>query len=49
MPAAALPKKRPAFAEKSSFMTTLKFWSVFDPPRSDPRFADLLHRVCLTR
>jgi TolB-like protein/DNA-binding winged helix-turn-helix (wHTH) protein/Tfp pilus assembly protein PilF len=38
-----------AYAEKSSFMTTLKFWSVFDPLRSDPRFVDLIDRVGLTR
>lgn len=36
-----------AYAEHSSFMTSLKFWSVFEPLRSDPRFADLLKRVGL--
>jgi hypothetical protein len=38
-----------AYAENSSFMTSLKFWSVFDPLRSDPRFASLLNRVGLPR
>jgi|HubBroStandDraft_6_1064221.scaffolds.fasta_scaffold03974_2 TolB-like protein/DNA-binding winged helix-turn-helix (wHTH) protein/Tfp pilus assembly protein PilF len=36
-----------AYAERSSFMTTLKYWSVFDPIRSDPRFADLVKRTRL--
>jgi TolB-like protein/DNA-binding winged helix-turn-helix (wHTH) protein/Tfp pilus assembly protein PilF len=36
-----------AYAERSSFMTSLKYWSVFDPLRSDPRYIDLLHRVGL--
>ena len=36
-----------AYAEKSSFMTTLKYWSVFDPIRSDPRFTDLVKRTGL--
>jgi hypothetical protein len=38
-----------AYAEKSSFMTTLQFWSVFDPIRPTPRFVDLMDRVGLTR
>jgi TolB-like protein/DNA-binding winged helix-turn-helix (wHTH) protein/Tfp pilus assembly protein PilF len=37
-----------AFAAKSTFMTTLKFWSVFDPIRSDARFTDLVRRVGLS-
>jgi TolB-like protein/DNA-binding winged helix-turn-helix (wHTH) protein/Tfp pilus assembly protein PilF len=36
-----------AYTENSSFMTSLKFWSVFDPFRSDPRFARVLNRVGL--
>jgi len=38
-----------AYAEKSSFMTTLKYWSVFDPLRSDPRFTALVRRVGLSQ
>jgi len=36
-----------AYDENSSFMTSLKFWSVFDPLRSDQRFVELLRRVGL--
>jgi tetratricopeptide (TPR) repeat protein len=36
-----------AYNEHSSFMTSLKFWSVFDALRSDPRYVDLLHNVGL--
>ncbi len=36
-----------AYAQKSTFMTTLKYRSVFDPIRSDPRFSDLVSRVGL--
>jgi tetratricopeptide (TPR) repeat protein len=36
-----------AYAGKSTFVTTLKFWSVFDSIRSDARFTDLVQRVGL--
>jgi TolB-like protein/DNA-binding winged helix-turn-helix (wHTH) protein/Tfp pilus assembly protein PilF len=36
-----------AYTDRSSFMTSLKYWSVFDPWRGDPRFSDLLRRVGL--
>ena len=37
-----------AYDGRSSFPTTLKFWTVFDPIRNDPRFVDLERRVKLT-
>ena len=37
-----------AYAEKSSFLTTLHYWSVFDSIRSDVRFTTLEHRVGLS-
>jgi len=34
-----------AYEEKSSFMTSLKFWPAFDEMRADPRFINLLRNV----
>jgi TolB-like protein/DNA-binding winged helix-turn-helix (wHTH) protein/Flp pilus assembly protein TadD len=36
-----------AYEQKSSFMTTLRYWSAFDHLRSDARFEDLIGRVGL--
>jgi TolB-like protein/DNA-binding winged helix-turn-helix (wHTH) protein/Tfp pilus assembly protein PilF len=36
-----------ACAEKSSFMTSLRYWPAFDGMRADPRFASLLRNVGL--
>lgn len=36
-----------AYDAKSSFLTTLNFWSAFDAIRSDARFTDLVRRVGL--
>jgi tetratricopeptide (TPR) repeat protein len=36
-----------AYEQKSSFMTTLRYWSAFDHLRSDARFEDLIERVGL--
>jgi TolB-like protein/DNA-binding winged helix-turn-helix (wHTH) protein len=36
-----------SYAENSAFLTSLKYWTVFDSLRSDQRYADLLRKIRL--